>query len=68
MVHYLVRIAQEKVDDKTRAARERLVDLAFGYGRFRCAGQPVAFVELNKVFFEVRLVRSAPAHPCSPSS
>lgn len=41
------------VDDKTRAARERLVELGFAYGRFRCAGQPVAFAELNKVFFEV---------------
>lgn len=27
-----------EVDDKTRAARERLVELRFGYGRFRCAG------------------------------
>lgn len=32
----------------------RDVELNFGYGRYMCAGKPVAFMELNKVLFEVR--------------
>lgn len=32
----------------------RDVELAFGYGRYQCAGKPVAVMELNKVLFEVR--------------
>lgn len=39
---------------RERGDMERLVDMVFGYGRFRCAGSPLAFMELNKVFFEVR--------------
>lgn len=42
-----------EVDDQQRATLERIVEMAFGYGRLKCAGQPVAFMELNKVFFEV---------------
>lgn len=42
-----------EADDKTRGSMERLVDLAFGYGRYACAGKPLALMELNKVFFEV---------------
>lgn len=42
-----------EVDDQQRASLERIVEMAFGYGRLKCAGQPVAFMELNKVFFEV---------------
>ena len=33
---------------------ERNNELIFGYGRFKCLGQSVALVELNKVFVEVR--------------
>ncbi|CAN8103392.1 unnamed protein product [Discula destructiva] len=36
-----------------RVDMERLVDLAFGYGRFGCAGKPLAMMELSKVFFEL---------------
>lgn len=43
-----------ETDEDTRVNRERLTDLAFGYGRFGCAGKPLAFLELHKVFFEVR--------------
>jgi cytochrome P450 len=32
---------------------ERNAELTFGYGRFKCLGQPVAQVELNKVFVEL---------------
>lgn len=42
-----------EADRETRAARERLVEMVFGYGRFACAGKPLAMMELNKVFFEV---------------
>lgn len=44
-----------EADEKTRASMERLVELAFGYGRYACAGKPLAFLELNKVFFEVSI-------------
>ena len=33
---------------------ERNNELIFGYGRFKCLGQSVALIELNKVFVEVR--------------
>lgn len=32
---------------------ERTAELTFGYGRFKCLGQPVALMELNKVFVEI---------------
>jgi cytochrome P450 len=32
---------------------ERNAELTFGYGRFKCLGQPVALMELNKVFVEL---------------
>lgn len=34
-------------------AKEAAVDLVFGHGRWLCLGKNVAFVELNKVIFEV---------------
>ncbi|KAI0377263.1 cytochrome P450 [Hypomontagnella monticulosa] len=40
-------------DDKKKVERERAIDTAFGQGRWMCAGKPVAFMELNKVFFEL---------------
>ena len=33
---------------------ERNNELIFSYGRFKCLGQAVALMELNKVFVEVR--------------
>ncbi|KAI5921423.1 pisatin demethylase [Camillea tinctor] len=42
-----------EADQAKRAEMERLVELAFGYGRYMCAGKPVAFMELNKVYFEL---------------
>jgi hypothetical protein len=39
--------------EDTRLSMERLVELVFGHGRFSCAGKPLAFMELNKVYFEV---------------
>ncbi|KAJ8130172.1 hypothetical protein O1611_g3455 [Lasiodiplodia mahajangana] len=42
-----------EADEQKRAEMERLVELAFGYGRFQCSGKPIAFMELNKVYFEL---------------
>lgn len=42
-----------EADEATRGEMERNVELVFGYGRWMCAGKPVAFMELNKIYFEV---------------
>ncbi|KAI1336112.1 BcABA1, cytochrome P450 monooxygenase [Xylariaceae sp. FL0016] len=42
-----------EADEATRAKMESTVMLQFGAGRWACAGQPLAFMELNKVFFEL---------------
>jgi cytochrome P450 len=36
-----------------RAEMRRVAELAFGYGRWGCAGKMIALLELNKVFVEV---------------
>jgi cytochrome P450 len=36
-----------------RAVMMKHSELIFGSGRFKCAGQAVAYLELNKVFVEV---------------
>jgi cytochrome P450 len=38
---------------------DRAVEIVFGGGRWMCAGKSVAIMELNKVFFEVRLPNHA---------
>ncbi|KAK8083742.1 Fumagillin dodecapentaenoate synthase [Apiospora saccharicola] len=43
----------EEVDEAARAKLEHLTELVFGYGRTMCAGKPIAFMELNKVYFEL---------------
>lgn len=40
-------------DSKTKSEMIRTVELAFGYGRWMCAGKTLALIELNKIFFEV---------------
>ncbi|KAI2640812.1 BcABA1, cytochrome P450 monooxygenase [Hypomontagnella submonticulosa] len=42
-----------EADEATRGEMERNVELVFGYGRWMCAGKPVAFMELNKIYFEL---------------
>jgi cytochrome P450 len=42
-----------EADAALRTKMERTVDLLFGYGRWMCAGKPLAMMELNKVYFEV---------------
>lgn len=56
-----------EADGGARGAMERLVELAFGHGRFGCAGKPLAFMELNKVFFEVRTVHTLPVLHLKPA-
>ncbi|KAI5861641.1 BcABA1, cytochrome P450 monooxygenase [Durotheca rogersii] len=43
----------EEASAEARAEMERNVELIFGYGRWMCAGKPVAFMEVNKIFFEL---------------
>ncbi|KAH6855442.1 cytochrome P450 [Chaetomium sp. MPI-CAGE-AT-0009] len=40
-------------DRERRAEMRRVAELAFGYGRWGCAGKMIAFLELNKVFVEL---------------
>jgi cytochrome P450 len=44
----------EKDEDKLKEM-ENTADLAFSPGRWKCLGQSIAFIELNKVFVEVDL-------------
>jgi cytochrome P450 len=32
---------------------EKTVKLVFGYGKYQCLGQNIAWIELNKIFFEL---------------
>lgn len=41
------------VEAERLAQMVNTVELVFGYGRWMCAGRPVAFTELNKVYVEV---------------
>jgi cytochrome P450 len=43
------------VDPDQRKKMDQSVDTVFMHGRFYCLGKPVAFLELNKVFVEVRI-------------
>lgn len=49
-------------DDKQKTYMLKTIDLIFGYGRWLCLGRPLAIIELNKIFVEVRYVFTAP-HP-----
>ncbi|KAL0932337.1 cytochrome p450 [Colletotrichum truncatum] len=42
-----------EADHATRDNMQKTTELTFGYGRWGCAGKNVAFMELNKVFFEL---------------
>jgi cytochrome P450 len=39
---------------ENRVEMEKTTELLFGFGRYMCAGKVFAFMELNKVFVEVR--------------
>ncbi|KAI0005620.1 cytochrome P450 [Xylariaceae sp. FL0662B] len=41
------------IDEGRRRDMAQTVELVFGYGRWGCSGKSVAFMELNKVYFEL---------------
>lgn len=47
-------------DDKQKTYMLKTIDLIFGYGRWLCLGKPLAMIELNKIFVEVRCVPPLP--------
>lgn len=50
-------VPEGKEDEATAARLSRMaatVDLVFHYGKWQCLGKPVALMEFNKVFVEVR--------------
>ena len=54
-------------DSDKRVEMERAVELAFGSGRWMCAGKLVAFTQLNKVIFELlRTFEMEFVHPGRP--
>lgn len=44
------------VSEAKYAEMARVVDMTFGSGRFKCLGRAVAWIELNKIFVEVRCI------------
>jgi cytochrome P450 len=42
------------VSEAKYADMARVVDMTFGSGRFKCLGRTIAWIELNKIFVEVR--------------
>lgn len=61
-----------EANDDRRAEMYRTTELIFGSGRWQCAGKSLAFMELNKVFFEVQVLPShfslsPPPSPRTPS-
>ncbi|KAH8160376.1 hypothetical protein CIB48_g7870 [Xylaria polymorpha] len=47
-----------EADAATRTEMQRNVELVFGYGRWMCAGKPIAWMELNKTPFEIIYLNS----------
>lgn len=45
-----------ELDEHRRRQMERDIELAFGYGQWMCVGKSIAFMEINKVVFEVSIV------------
>lgn len=43
-----------EADSSARSKMQKQTELVFGYGRWGCAGKTIAFMELNKVYVEVR--------------
>ena len=47
----------EETDQARLAKMTSTVDLVFHYGKYQCLGRPVALMEFNKIFVEVRIRR-----------
>lgn len=56
-----------EADENRRAEMYRTTELIFGSGRWQCAGKSLAFMELNKIFFEVRVLPSPFTPPPPPA-
>lgn len=50
-----------KLDEHGRKRMERDIELAFGYGQWMCVGKSIAFMEINKVVYEVSVQVVPPA-------
>lgn len=50
-----------ELDEHRRKQMERDIELAFGYGQWMCVGKSIAFMEINKVVFEVSVQVVPPA-------
>lgn len=61
-----------ELDEQRRKQMERDIELAFGYGQWMCVGKSIAFMEINKVVFEVSSFTAAPYplsfHRSAPST
>jgi cytochrome P450 len=44
-----------EADEEKQRIMTSVVELDFGYGKYQCLGKPIAMMELNKIFVEVRL-------------
>lgn len=53
----------EETDDDRLAVMNSTVDLVFHYGKYQCLGKPVAMMEFNKIFVEVRIKLPLPESP-----
>lgn len=42
-----------EAEPETRREMEKVLELVFGYGRWSCMGKNVAYLEMDKVYFEV---------------
>jgi hypothetical protein len=49
-----------EADEERLRVMNGVVDLTFGYGKYSCLGKPIAMMELNKIFVEVRCSISCP--------
>lgn len=50
-----------ELDEQHRKQMERDIELAFGYGQWMCVGKSIAFMEINKVVFEVSSFTATPS-------
>lgn len=50
-----------ELDEQRRKQMERDIELAFGYGQWMCVGKSIAFMEINKVVFEVGSFTATPS-------
>ena len=52
-LHRLLKFFSIKGGITGQMKMEKIVELVFGYGRWSCMGKNVAYLEMDKVYFEV---------------